>query len=591
MSSLHWHSVLPPGAFDPSALAEDLSPTFEQAGYFGQKKILLAPESRDAGRFPVVMEGILRRALIPQRYIALDEFSLSDQVTEQISRGSHFAIAIDREPSAAAVERMISTMPQLSNLSYVVIGRKDWRFKDTFRSLPHFIRSRLFLDFPVSLHESDPFYSPAELAAILDELKTNCGLGDIRSFSPHFHLRRELLGANIIAVSGPAQAFATKPELSIVAPDPDVANQLASSKSLRELGHRVEVVVPRIIGRETKLLHSIQGVPVSHVWLHLEDPAGRFPEMEAHLRNWGARYALGKSILFADGETLGHLDRILDRLLAKGDSEKEILRSGLAVLVESEAFRGAGGFDPLYCYFGLGEAEFLHRYLNGLRPEAEDEALAKFLRERIRGSHAGVGLGLFYHQYFDHFFFRYFFPSSSSALPGEEGPEKGPPLRNHFRYRMEQSRDAYLSLYKASPKVALAGNIQLLLRPYHWIKPHAWRLKMPVYPLIVKPFHGIKLHAWKLRVPAYWIHRNSVQAFHRAKRHAWRLRAPVAVPYHFLRQHAWKLKLALHFLKSNVWRVKQIYHFLFWMFFPVRKVLYFCEYQYEKRVLGLYGRR
>lgn len=635
MSSLQWHSILPSGAFDSSALPEDLAPALEQARHFGAGPVLLAPEECEAGHFPRIRNNILQRGLAPQRYVTIDEFALSNDFGEEFLKEGHLAVVIDREPSAAAVEKMIALRPCSGRLSYIVVGRKDWRFRDTFRSLPHFVRPQLFLDFPVSIHRTDPFFAPAELSAILDELNASSGIEGIRSFCPHFHLRRELLKANVIAVTAPNQAAGFAPKLSIVATDPALVSQLASAGLSREFRDRIEVVLPRVIGQETQSIESPPELAVSHVWLHLEDSQSHFPEIEAHLRNWGARHARGEYILFADGETPAGLDGLLGALFLEEKTEKAILGSALGILVRADGFREAGGYDPLYCRFGFGDAEFLYRYLRGMRPEGEDAGLAKYLRDRLRVSHGGLGLNLFYLQYFDFSFFRYFL-SATAGLGESGGQEEGDSrLRNQFRYRMEQSRDAYLSIYKASPRVAFEGNIQVLLKPYHWVKPHlwllkmpvyplfvrpyhmiklhawllkmpvypllvqpyhliklhAWLLKMPVYPLVVKPFHLIKQHAWRVRVPFYWAHRNGVQIFHWLKRHAWRLKTPVVVPFHLLRRHIWRLKLVFHFTKSNLWRVKQIYHFAFWLLFPVRKVYYFGEYQFEKRVLGLYGRQ
>lgn len=603
MSPRQWHAILPSGAFSSSALAEDLAPALEQARYFGKKHILLASDDCKAAHFPRLEQNIFDKGLAPQRLISLEEFAVSEEITGQIERGYHFVLAIDREPSAAAIEKMISTKAHLARFTYVVIGRKDWRFKDAYRSLPHFVRPRLHLDFPVSIHHSDPFYSPAEVGAILDELNGSSGFAAPVSFSPHFGLRRELLRANIIAVSGPETMSGPAPKISVVTTNPEAVNRLASLSEFSELAAGVEFVVSRVIGQQTVPVHPVS-VPVFHVWLHLEDSAGAFPEIGAELRNWGAQYARGKFLLFADEAEPEALATLIRRVLFLGEGGEEIVRAGEGMMLASGRFREAGGFDPLFFRFGLGEAELLHRYLGGLSLATGDLRLADYLRRKIKGAHRALGAGLFFHQYFDETFLQYFSPSASETVAMER--EGGSRLRNQVRYRLEQSRDAYLGIYKASPRVALEGHVQILLKPYHWIKPYAWLLKMPVYPLIVQPYHRIKLHAWLLKMPVYPL---VVQPYHFLRLYAWR-------PF---REHAWRVKYIYYFakvalfrlwglllrvwglllrlyglllrLRGQLWRIKQVYYFFFRLLFPIRKIYYFAEYQFEKRILGLYGRQ
>jgi hypothetical protein len=601
MSLRQWHSIMPSDALSPSALAEDLAPALELSWFFGKRHVLLAVEDCSPDSIARVEERIDQRGLISQYYVTLEEFTSCEQVAARFSRGAYLVVVIDREPSAAAVERMITTRLDMGRLAYVVIGRKDWRFRDTFRSLPHFIRSHLFLDFPASIHRSDSFYSPSELVPIIDELKASSGFTAPPSFDPHVRLRKELLRVNVIAVSGPTSISDQVPDVSVVASDPDTLGWLAAWDRFSELGKKVELVVPRVIGQESEPLNFV-GAEVSHLWLHLSDSAGHPLEVEAHLRNWGARYARGKFLIFADGASPEALAKILGDLLMPEATAVELLRLGLGIVVEADRFREVGGYDPLYFLFRFGEPEFLYRYLGGISHDGLDAKLAEFLKGKTLGPHGNIGAGLFFHQYFDYALFQFFSSASSAAIGA--GNDAGLPLRSRFRYRIEQSRDAYLGIYKASPRVALDGHIQILLKPYHWIKPYAWLLKMPVYPLVVQPYHRIKLHAWLLKMPVYPL---VVQPYHFLRQNAWRLK----FVYYFIKVFLWRLwGLCLFFrgkllwcrgqlmrlhgqlmrLKGQLWRIKQVYYFLFWLFFPIRKIYYFSAYQFEKRVLGLYDR-
>jgi hypothetical protein len=100
---------------------------------------------------------------------------------------------------------------------------------------------------------------------------------------------------------------------------------------------------------------------------------------------------------------------------------------------------------------------------------------------------------------------------------------------------------------------------------------------MPIYPLFVQPYHFLRQTVWRFLREQIW---KIKYVYYVPKVIALRLWGNV------LRFQGLLLRL-----RGQLWRVKQIYYFLFWLFFPVRKVYYFAAYQFEKRILGLYGQQ
>jgi hypothetical protein len=130
----------------------------------------------------------------PHFVLNQDDFLDYHPEFQQWSHRARFSILVYKQPSSTFLFALNSIKDCLASVQLVILARNDWHVQNTYRSLPHFVRSRLFVDFPPSLHESDPFLQPAEAASLHHKLKGDFGLKSLSSFCPQLRLMSQLGG-------------------------------------------------------------------------------------------------------------------------------------------------------------------------------------------------------------------------------------------------------------------------------------------------------------------------------------------------------------------------------------------------------------
>ena len=584
----------------PKKLASELSydfeidlakKTLERARSFGHKEVLMPPLQMGSSFFSKMNQVVLEEDLIPIHYLSVSDFCLNRELESYLEKGVNFAIMIYEPLPSAFLDQLKQKEEFKDQLHYVFLCRNDWNIENTYKSLPYSIREKLYVDFPVKLHENDPFFTPEEVELVVKKIKQNFKNVKIKSFAPNYQFYNEFLQSGVQSVVESKRVKGESPVLSVITNNPQTLEFL--NATICEEANNVEIVVPRFSDSATKVVPKIENILVTKVWLHKFGQDDEKSEL-TYCMNEGALKAQGQYLVFVDEVTESNKQKIKEILMSKEIEECEFLVKSDCLIFKRDSFLKLGGFDPLYGSFDPSGLEMIYRYLVSESKETLFNVdLIKNKLSSLEPLNREVFSRLFYGQYEDLNIYKTMSLRSLEDLISSKEESFGF-LSLEAKYRFERIKDAYLSLYKATPKVALEGNLKFL---WSFISPALIKIYFILHGFYYKVLHRMyHLVTWTIKKVFY---KTLHPAYHGV---TWAMKRvfykTIHPAYHGLTWTAKKIFYkTLHpfyykVLHKGYYRCHTFYYeYVFKALYPVRKVYYFIEYQYEKRVLGLHKRR
>ena len=351
--------------------------------------------------FQALHQEFKQRDICPEYIIPADDFFKTGSLSELLEEGGHLSVLIFKPLGPEVIEKIKSLESFIHQLKFVVLARKDWNVENTYRSIPHFMRSRLYVDFPMSLRPTrpshggglllqwcfdtfrrklyekfgmatklyrkfglqDPFLSPREWVPMVETFKKQFPGFPVRSYCPNLFLYSEFLSSNVSHFSGPRKLNSKKKYLSCIFQDSREFEALMHSKTMIQNSDQVEILLAQTNEKtepvSTPISGSIsdsipgsipEGLPDSisiHPYLvHPQDPGK--PVSKALVNNFLAGQATGRYLLFLDKEVLKNPEGFLDAVFKESFDEFEFLIREKVMIFRRDDFLKMGGFDILF---------------------------------------------------------------------------------------------------------------------------------------------------------------------------------------------------------------------------------------------------
>ncbi len=539
----------------------DMSWYFEQAEQFGVDKIIFNSVQLESPLFQRLKEKTLEHKMAPVYVVTTEQFCDLKNLRDHLLEGVHYTVLVYSPLSTELIYRVEGLREFLQQLSFVILARKDWNVRNCYRSVPHFMRSRLFVDFPVSIHESDPFYEPAELTSTRQKFERDFLDKKIPSFCPNLGIYNEWGKKNISHFSRPRKFLKNKPKISIVALDPNALQPLLDSKVLQNSPDDFEILITRVAGQKTKVIPKVKSVISTRYWAHpIDADKNVSPKV---LANFTACQADGDILLFLDPKVENNIDGLFSALLSgEANLGKLLVRKGLFVF-QREDFLKWGGFNEL---FTTWDADRIHLQ-DSLYPELVSESETKNLGPVLGRVANSCDQLLLAHHFADRIedfsFLDGVAPTSKNLIEKQQD-------RENKRYEMDDLKKQYRSLLIETPAMALRSRLQIILQFY---KLYAWR----VSPLRLR--HYYRKNLWRYNFVHHF--------YHFCRKHSWKV-SPLRLR-HYIRLYYWHLNPWSYRITWQIrYLPRRIYWIVFKIAFPLRKIYYFGQFQYEKRILGLH---
>lgn len=511
---------------------------FSMLKTFGAQKVLL-DRVPQAGEFSQkLQEQFSTYELTMEHVLTVEEWSQWQNKKEALEKGHHFCFLIYNPMTPDFLHEILNFKEFIDQMKFVVIARKDWNFRNTFRSIPHFMRDSLYVDFPLSTYANDPFYKTEEIQSILGQMNRDFRKEFTTPYCPHLRFVNTGLQCNIASISIPRKLSKSKPKISLITRHPEQVEKIKDLPILKERGGDIEILIARVAGEKTQVIPKLKNVLTTRYWVHPINPDKEVSN--TYLYNFSASQADGELLFFIDQLSEESVEASLKSLLSNTSSLNELKTNHSLGVFDKALFYEKGGLDPAYTDMDMAWFDLDFRiHANS----AEKKKLGVNQKEGI-SLEKKINFELFTHKFVDSIdeFSDQIQKNQERSLRQKE-IEK----RNTIpEYRWQWAKDLYFTLYRSSPKVAMEGNFSFIYRFFY-----------RVYRFI---YHHYRMNIWRLNPVAY-------KAF-------WKLKY---LPM--------KIKGFLQIARGRMIRVKWL---LFELSFPFRKVYYFANYQYEKRVLRLH---
>ncbi len=197
----------------------------------------------DSVFFQTLHREFKQRNICPEYIIPADDFLKNEFVSELLEDNVHLSLLIFKPMGPEVVERVKSLENFIHQLKFVVLARKDWDFENTYRSIPHFMRSRLFIDFPISLHPGDFFLSPHEWIPVIQSFRKQFPGLPIKSYCPNLFFYNEFLSSNISHFSGPHKLNSGKKYLTCILKNYGDLKTIMGSETMIRNSEQVEILL------------------------------------------------------------------------------------------------------------------------------------------------------------------------------------------------------------------------------------------------------------------------------------------------------------------------------------------------------------
>ena len=529
---------------------------FELLQGFVEPKPLLHSVVLDSAFFHALNKEFQKRNLYPEYIVEADDLFGLDSLPKLLKSGLGFSLLFFKPLGPEWIEK-IKEMEDFSfhdpksnknlkgkdSLKFIILARKDWPVENTYRSIPHFMRSRLYLDFPISLSLEDPFYSIDECTPLVRSMEKQFPGFQVKSYCPNLGFHAEVSSPNLSHFSLVHEKTSKNPFLSVILTDPNPFETITTLKKVAQNQDQIEFVFASI-AKEQKtnfqadppnqmafnqpshtyekdseeltfhpLIQTESGFQEGSTDQEKNENSISFVHYQVHPKNWEkpvlkplvnnflAGKARGQYLWFPDSQTQEDSKTTLNTLLEHSFDELQLLNQKKIMVFHREDFLKMGGFDPLFTEKSLSWLDSTLRY--GIFKNRDKD----FVKSMDFAETAKLSKS---------------FESQKTMILHKYAGEKKIKWKNQFSNNHHKVEKRYIErIFK--PLLIRSG-----LYPRYenrWIKLY-YRVKYLV-------FYNRYSRKWRDRFyKAYW----------------------------------------------------QAFYFLY----PIRKIYYFCHFQYEKRILGLH---
>lgn len=498
---------------------------FSMLKSFGVERVLMDRVPQKGAFSEELKKELTSHQIQTEHFITLEEWSQWENKLESLETGVHFIFLIYNPLTPDFLHEMVSMKRFLPQMKFVVIARKDWNFRNTFRSVPHFMRDNLHVDFPLSTYPSDPFYETHEIRAIVGQMSKDFRQSMMAPFCPNLRFLSDGMQSNIASISMPRKLTKNVPKISLITQDPNQLEKIKDLSILRSHGELFEILITRVAGEKTQVIPKITNVLTTRYWAH---PIDKFSDVSfSYLNNFSASQADGEILFFIDKMTIEEISESLAALVKNPKSFETINGKGDLPIFKKDEFYKLGGLDPTFSDTAMVWTDLFYRISQNSPKEehqVSDHVLGGFDLEKK------INFELLTHKFVDSLDdFSTQIERNKKLAMNQSLKEKSESLP---QYRWQWAKDISLTLYRSTPKVAMEGNLSFIYRFFYRI-----------YRFL---YHHYRLNIWRLNPKAY--------------------------------KSYWKL----------LYLPMKLRGILFKFSFPVRKIYYFLNYQYEKRILGLH---
>lgn len=523
------------------------------------KNVVFHSVASDSELFNEIVSKCSEESLRPDFVLGKSDFLKIENSRELLEQGVGFVILFSSPITPLFIEKIKEFEEFLPQLQFVIIGRKDWNVRNTYRSIPHFMRSRLFVDFPVSLYEGDAYFDTGELKQVVPSFENDFLDGSVRSYCPSLSFYTGGSHNNISHFSIPRKLTKNTPVVSVITSDPELMNKLAVSKMVLENPEKLELIVTRVAGQKTQVIPRIKSVLTTRYWAHPKNPDR--PVSSVLLDNFSAGQASGEYLFYLDERSVEQIDQILLLLFEGQLNEKKQLEKSRAKIFKTEEFKKMGGLDQAFTSQRAAWVDGSIRYLQLEDSSKGGDLLDSFFSEPAENSTALLNKKMLSHKFVGHRKFDIDETLSKAFELSEQSFTEQEELIRR-KYKNQAAKERYMSLYKNSPKVVLEGHLSYLLKPFLFLwRNQAWRLKPSSYSSFWKIQGMWKRHAWKLKKP-----------FTILSSHFWRLDFRSYAIYwtvlRFFRQIwkglSWVVATPFNLAKENIWRLDPRVYKSYW---------------------------
>ncbi len=309
---------------------------------FGVKKVLLDRLRSDNPFTQQIIQDLAKQSLAREHVVTVEEWSSWQRREEDLIAGTSFTILIYKELTPNFLHDIMAYESYLSQIKFVLIVRKDWDYRGTFRSIPSFMRKNLYVDFPISTYSEDSFFAAQEIPGLLDKMEKDFQSKFKKSYTYHLGFMGQGLQANISSISSPRKLTNNRPKISIISQNVHLINQMNELKLFEKCDQRVEVLLARVAGQKTQVVSKIKNVLTTRYWVHPIDL--NHSVSFSYLNNFLSTQSDGDLLLFADLFAMDEIKAILGQV--SGNETQVAIQEGS--LVKKTDFNFVGGFDPAF---------------------------------------------------------------------------------------------------------------------------------------------------------------------------------------------------------------------------------------------------
>ena len=357
-----------------------------------------------------------KRKIKAEYLITADDFFKLDSVPGLLAEELCLSIVIFKPLGLEVVQKIKSMEKFMDQLKFILLVRRDWKYENTYRSLPYFIRPELFVDFPLSLAskmgfsklfgpgfllkfygrmagDRFPFFSIDECWDIIQSFKQLFPDNHLSSYCPNLLFYDEFLDYNISHMELESSSHeSSKPgencKLSIIVEDQNLFKDIVESLDSRFSQNPVQIEI--LTWGFQPQADIFQKISVRPCQVVVKD--SRKVLSKAVVNNFLATKAVGEFLFFADRESFESFGSLLNFLFEsslptssgisktalteenkkpgnnqwdKSFDEFDFLFHKKTMIFEKKKFLKTGGFDPLFSVPFLVWFDILFRYSSG----------------------------------------------------------------------------------------------------------------------------------------------------------------------------------------------------------------------------------
>ena len=311
----------------------------------------------DSAFFEALHREFKHRNICPEYIISADDFFNKKSLLKLLEENVCLSLLIFKPLGPEVIEKIKFFDESFNHqLKFVVLARKDWNFKNTYRSIPSFIRSRLYVDFPVPLQSRDPFLSFEEWIPVVEFFRKQFPGFPVRSYCPNLFLYTEFLNFNVSHFSGPGKSSQGGKHLSFILDDFNELKIITGLETIIHHSDQVEILLAQTDGNTL----PFSSVSVRPYRVYSKEPGK--PVSKVLVNNFLASQATGQYLVFPNKKIIGDFGNVLNTVFKKSFDEFELLTSQKAMIFRRSDFLKMGGFDPLFTDESLVWFDSLFRY-------------------------------------------------------------------------------------------------------------------------------------------------------------------------------------------------------------------------------------